>query len=248
MSTRDCGLDPQDSLSCKFLSAREDSQARLGLDSLSSWREVKSDRGERGSALLPEDSVGQLNDSSRQIYSIVFTLILSHSITQMEIFTKIFLLSNKNHWGSILFAQIIQKNNVFQKVHLWQETMSTSDKWNIFNISVQNIFPKLRDIFVRRIKNVIRPSSPRPDDRSKLSVGLGLPLKNYPNFIKLGFSWNVSSFQSPPGRNDQWASQCLEGRLCIIPSLGIIKKFGGIKLFWIEQTSQAGREGPLIWN
>ena len=115
----------------------------------------------------------------------------------MEIFTKIFLLCNKNHWGSILFAQIIQENKVFQKVHLWQETMSTSDKWNIFNISVQNNFPKLRDIFQRRIKNVIRPSSPRPDDRSKLSVGLGLPLKNYPNFIKLGFSWNVSSFQSP---------------------------------------------------
>ena len=105
----------------------------------------------------------------------------------------------------MLFAEIIQKNKVFQKVHLPQETMSTSDKWNIFKILVQNIFPKPRDIFYR-IKNVIRPSSPRPDDRSKLSVGLGLPLKNYPNFIKLGFSWNVSSFQFPPASNDQSAS------------------------------------------
>ena len=205
MSTRDCGLDPQDSLSCNFLSARENSQARLGLDSLSTWRELKTDRGYWGSALLPEDSVGQLNDSSRQIYSIVFTLILIHSITQMEIFTKIFLLCNKNHWGSILFAQIIQKNKVFQKVHLPQEMMSTSDKWNIFKIFVQNISQKLIDIFYR-IKNVIRPSSPRPDDRSKLSVGLGLPLKNYPNFIKLGFSWNVSSFHHPPASHDQSAS------------------------------------------
>ena len=150
MSTRDCGLDPQDSLSCNFLSARETNQARLGLDSLSSWRELKTDRGYWGSALLPEDSVGQLNDSSRQIYSIVFTLILIHSITQMEIFTKIFLLCNKNIWGSILFAQIIQENKVFQKVHLWQETMSTSDKWNISKILFQNIFSKFSDYFQQK--------------------------------------------------------------------------------------------------
>ena len=35
------------------------------------------------------------------------------------------------------------------------------------------------------IEKVIRPSSPKPDDRSKLSVGLGLPLKNDPKSIKL---------------------------------------------------------------
>ena len=115
MSTRDCGLDPQDSLSCNFLSAREHNQARLGLDSLSSWREAKSDRGGWGSALLPEDSVGQLNDSSRQIYSIVFTLILIHSITQMEIFTKIFLLCNKNIWASILYLPKLFKRTKFFK-------------------------------------------------------------------------------------------------------------------------------------
>ena len=111
MSTRDCGLDPQDSLSCNFLSAREYSEASLELD----YRSYLSLIEGTGSVLLPEDSVGQLNDSSRQIYSIVFTLILIHSITQMEIFTKIFLLCNKNHWGSILFAQIIQKDKVFSK-------------------------------------------------------------------------------------------------------------------------------------
>ena len=151
----------------------------------------------------------------------------------MEIFTKIFfLLCNRNYWGSTLFAEIIQKNKVFQKVHLPQEMMSTSDKWNIFKIFVQNISQKLIDIFYR-IKNVIRPSSPRPDDRSKLSVGLGLPLKNYPNFIKLGLSWNVSSFQSPAAA---LTSEPVSGRQTLhnTESLGIIKKFGGIKLFWID--------------
>ena len=159
----------------------------------------------------------------------------------MEIFTKIFLLCNKNHWGSMLFAEIIQKNKVFQKVHLPQETMSTSDKWNIFKILVQNIFPKPRDIFYR-IKNVIRPGSPRPDDRSKLSVGLGLPLKNYPNFIKLGFSWNVSSFQFPPRA---MTSQRLSWRQTLHNT-----KFGDyqeVELSYFELSRPGGQE-PLIWN
>ena len=69
----------------------------------------------------------------------------------MEIFTKIFLLCNKNQWASILFAEIIQKNNVFQKVHLWQETMSTSDKWNISEILFQNIFSKFSDYFQQKV-------------------------------------------------------------------------------------------------
>ena len=221
MSTRDCGLDPQDSLSCKFLSTREQNQARMGLDSLSSWRELKSDRAGYGSVLLPEDSVGQLNDSSRQIYSIVFTLILIHSITQLKIFTKIqiFCFSNKNLWcwfilnvdsgWRMLFAKIIQKNKVFSKsasqagndVSNWQMKLF----WKLYS----KIFSPKSEIFSsksRLEKIVIRPSSPRPDDRSKLSVGLGLPLKNYPNFIKLGFSWNVSSFHHPPASHDQSAS------------------------------------------
>ena len=125
--------------------------------------------------------------------------INSHPLnnTDGNIYRNISPLQQKSLGFHLIFAQIIQK--FFKKCisgrkrcqQVTNEIFSTFQS-RIFSLKTQRYFLE------EDKKNVIRPSSPRPDDRSKLSVGLGLPLKNYPNFIKLGFSWNVSSFQFPP--------------------------------------------------
>ena len=81
------------------------------------------------------------------------------------------------------------------------------------------------------IKKVIRPSSPEPDDRSKLSVGLGLSLKNDPQSIKLlGSSGMFLPLPNPPTPgNDQ---------TCIVPGRELSRHL--VELSHFECWREAG--------